>query len=123
MKERDCATCTKALQKQFGCDAYKDEKGVWQNKARMPLLLDGEQTWACPRRPIKDNPLYWQRLLFFYNGYKAGYLSRPGGLGRQSVRLMTLVHLMSATFDEADEEQMQKERQRAALAAQNAGRS
>jgi hypothetical protein len=89
----------------------------------MPQIIDGEEDWACPRQGIRENPAYWQQLLFFYNNYKSGFLPDPGALSEQCARLMTIVSILSATFDEADEELSDQRRRQMVSAASAANQA
>jgi hypothetical protein len=108
MPERRCETCKR--QKEWGCDAEEtgetDRRGpVWRNPAHLPLTIDGEDTYRCPRRPIKDDPRFWARLMEYYGHYKNGFLPGPGGLDQQSARGMALLSMMHSCVQECAKEQ------------------
>jgi hypothetical protein len=91
LQDRDCAVCTR--QAEWGCNARQDagdQGGAWLDRAVLPIRIDGEEVWRCPRRPIKDDPGYWRRLLFFYGMYRKGHLPDPGAVSEQSNKAMQL---------------------------------
>ena len=89
LQDRDCAVCTR--QAEWGCNARPgDQGGAWLDRAVLPIRIDGEEVWRCPRRPIKDDPGYWRRLLFFYGMYRKGHLPDPGAVSEQSNKAMQL---------------------------------
>jgi hypothetical protein len=88
LQERDCAVCTR--QAEWGCDAQPARDGSWLDRAALPIRIGHEEVWRCPRRPIKDDPGYWRRLLFFYGMYKKGHLPDPGAVSEQSNKAMQL---------------------------------
>jgi len=107
MPERVCKTCT--LQGVWGCDAEEtdelDQFGdkVWKNPAMVPLDLDGVMFWGCPRRPIKDDPQYWGKLLFYYAMYQKGVMPDEGAMASQSFKAMTLLGLLEDTMHECQQ--------------------
>jgi hypothetical protein len=121
MPERVCESCT--LQKIWGCDAYDtgelDELGmpVWVNPAHLPIEVDGELTYRCPRRPIKDDPRLFSDLLFHYVLFQKGHLPDDGGTLNQSFKAMQLFGLIEDTINGCSQQQQQRERERAARAA------
>ena len=56
MPERQCHKCTRQVE--WGCEAkaYTDRDGVeqWARAAYMPLRFMGEETYACPRQPLRE---------------------------------------------------------------------
>jgi hypothetical protein len=113
MPERQCDRCTR--QKEWGCSAvrypsHKDdpaarpnERGEWWgwiNPADMPLTVDGEETYACPRQDVRTRRMSWQRMLLFYGFYKKGHLPQTGAVMDQSNKAMELFRI----FDDANYE-------------------
>ena len=105
LQERDCAVCTRKAD--WGCDARLNPAALapgepldpsrpelWQDRAFMPIRIDDEEVWRCPRRPVKDDPVYWQRLLFYYGMFKKGHLPDPGAVSEQSNKAMQLFALL-----------------------------
>jgi hypothetical protein len=104
MPERSCNGCTR--QKEWGCTASKSEvppgtKGaapsldgktwwLWTNPSRLPLMFDGEQTYACPRQHLKANGHAWHKVLLCYGYYKAGFLPQAGSVIDQSNKAVEL---------------------------------
>lgn len=89
----------------WGCFAHETdetdpltEQPIWAEPADIPLQIDDEEVWRCPRRPIKDDPVYWQRLLLFWKHYKEGHLPDAGPITRQSFRALTLFGVMDDTM-------------------------
>lgn len=81
----------------------------WENQASFPINLDGENWFGCPRRVILDDQDGWLQLTRFYNQYKAGFLPDPGGTLDQVDRLMTLLMLMEAAYNDCQEVKRQQE--------------
>jgi hypothetical protein len=114
MPERNCKTCKR--QAEWGCyavetdeiDPFTGEK-VWRNPALLPLTLDDENVWRCPRRPIKDDPLYWQKLLFHYGLYKSGFLQDEGGVTSQSFKAMVMFGIIDDAMAECGKEKAERE--------------
>jgi len=111
LPERDCAACTDRQQRAWGCHAVQNEDGDWENAAEDPIELDGETAFRCPRRPIKDDPRGWHQLLTYRRMMNKGFLPEAGGLHDQPVRLMSMLSLVDATFEEAFEEKREQSRQ------------
>jgi len=92
LQDRDCAVCTR--QAEWGCDARQNPDGTWSGRAALPIRIADEEVWRCPRRPVKDDPGYWRRLLFFYGMYKKGHLPDPGAVALQSNKAMQLFAIL-----------------------------
>ncbi len=111
LKDRNCVGCKR--QKEWGCDAERtvkswDEKGKpreieWKRPALVPLLIDGEEWFQCPRRPLKDNPLYWNFLLSQFVYYRAGHLPAGPAIQDQPAKLMTLLREINGVIGELQE--------------------
>ena len=116
MPERSCSGCAK--QKAWGCTATKSEvppgtQGavpsrdgktwwLWQNPAAMPLIFDGETTYACPRQTLKDDGRGWSKLFRYYGMFKAGFLPQAGAVFDQSAKAIDLFLIIDAVNAEAD---------------------
>jgi len=96
-----CETCSAKGQKNDGCNARKLEGGTWEDKAKQPLIIDGEEDWACPRRPIKDEPGYWSRILGMYRDYNQGLLADEGKIASQSNRGWNMITILDGFIQEA----------------------
>ena len=104
LQDRDCAVCTR--QTEWGCNASPgDQGGAWLDHAVLPIRIDGEEVWRCPRRPIKDDPGYWRRLLFFYGMFKKGHLPDPGAVSEQSNKAMQMFAIVDDVVADCAAEQ------------------
>lgn len=118
MPERQCHECTN--QDEWGCNAYPTDEldslgnPVWQRAAWIPLEIDGEEVWRCPRRPLKDAPAAWSRMLQIYGFYLKGFLPDPGGVMDQSARTMALFALIDHVNNEVTEEKIERARDKQA---------
>ena len=110
LAERDCAVCNR--QAEWGCHARQNADGSWQNQAALPLRIDHEEVFRCPRRPIKDDPAFWTRLLFYYGMFKKGHLPDPGAVSEQSARAMQLFALVDDAVALCQQELAARDRQR-----------
>lgn len=104
LTDRVCSKCTVRQQKEFGCDAYQDESGSWHKPAVTPIEIDGKETWACPRRPVKDDPAFFGELMSLYGLYKEGVLADEGSIMSQSQKYVTLMRLVHNTVAECHAE-------------------
>lgn len=102
----DCNTCT-AWQKQ--------ERGCEQD-AMIPLQMDGEDLWRCPRRPIFEEPDLWNEMLLLYGQYQEGRFPDDGGLNSQPAKYLLVMQAMSSAQAEAE-----KAREKAKTTAKSAG--
>ena len=114
MPERKCEGCKNQVM--WGCFAEStgalDEngRGKWSNPALIPLVIDDEEIWRCPRRPIKDEPAYWSRLLFAYGFYKKGILPDAGALTDQSNKAVMLFGVIDDISQECVDVKIERER-------------
>ncbi len=108
LPERNCATCTR--QEEWGCHAeetsedHPDGGKVWLRPAWMPLTIDNELVWRCPRRPLLDDPAYWKRLLFHYSLYKDGHLPDEGAVSSQSFKALSLFGVIGDATSECEQD-------------------
>lgn len=109
LQERDCAVCNR--QAEWGCHARQNADGSWTNKATLPLRIDHEEVHRCPRRPIKDDPAWWRRLLFYYGMFKKGHLPDPGAVAEQSNKAMQLFGLLEDAVALCQQELAARDRQ------------
>lgn len=112
MPDRQCRTCTAAQQQEFGCDARKLPDGSWEKPALSPLKIDDQEDFRCPRRGIKDEPLFWSRLLTMFRGYKNGFLPDEGSVASQSARGWALLTVLDGFMQEAQTEALDQIRQK-----------
>lgn len=114
MPDRQCSGCTS--QEEWGCTAKRikpddpdeDPQDSWQNPAYMPITLDDEDTYACPRQHIHENPRYWAQLLKFYSFYKNGYLPQAGAVIDQANQLMEAFRILDQTNADCDAQEREK---------------
>ena len=100
--ERNCSRCTRQIE--YGCNATVDEDGVWKDKAFLPIQLEeGEESWVCPRRPLKDEPEKWSSIMFFYGMYKKNILPDDGALVGQASKAMDIFSLLDSVTSECKE--------------------
>jgi len=109
LQERDCAVCNR--QAEWGCHARQSADASWERKAALPLRIDHEEVFRCPRRPIKDDPAFWRRLLFYYGMFKKGHLPDPGAVAEQSARAMQLFGLLEDAVAMCQQELAARDRQ------------
>lgn len=117
MPELSCSGCTK--QEELGCDAFQfrtpegneDPKDTWHNPAHMPITLDGEDTFACPRQTLHEDPDSWASILKYYGFYGKGFLPQTGSIIDQSNSLMDTFRVLdtaNAECDDAKQEQQSR---------------
>lgn len=114
LPERECTRCTAAQQRAWGCFAERNAQGAWENKAKLPLSLDGEDSPQCPRRPIKDDPQLFRTVLTYHSWWLKGFLPDAGGITDQSARGMTLLTLVDQAINEARAELQERARRKSA---------
>ena len=115
MPERQCEGCKR--QKDWGCTAEKfpakqqtpgarpDRNGdwwLWRNPSKLPLTVDGEESYACPRQDIRARPQAWQRMLLFYGFYRKGHLPQSGAIMDQANKAMELFRVFDDVNSEVD---------------------
>ena len=118
MPERSCEGCKR--QEEWGCFArsYKvvnengEEEERWINPAHLPLTILGQETWACPRQTIRQNPFYWSKILKFYGMYRKGFLPDPGAIVDQSNRAIEVFRILDDANDQCDREETLREKKR-----------
>lgn len=125
LPERQCAGCAKQVE--WGCHAVRhvvhDDLGRpvmgadggqmmnWHQPARLPLSIDGEETYACPRQTLLRRPREWNRLLTFYGMFKRGFLPEAGAVIDQSNKLIEAFRIMDEANYECDAAQDAERRQ------------
>lgn len=100
------------MQQEFGCNARQIDENTWEAPALNPLQIDGEDVYACPRRPIKDNPLFWSRLMALYRGFTQGFLPDDGNISAQSARGWSLLTILDGYVNEAKNELFENAKKR-----------
>lgn len=108
----ECKSCIQQKrQSERGCE--KDHFLPFWND------LDGEPRTRCPRRPIFEDPLWYNYLIEAYNAYKGGFLPHAGGMMDQAA----LFPFIMGTIDDVMAKCDDVERQRAAKKNQTPGES
>ncbi len=120
MPERKCQGCVKQVQ--WGCTAKphlvfddetnepvidqktKRQKIVWSNPGRIPEIFDDEETYACPRQGLHEDPKGWSWLLMFFGMFKDGFLPQRGAIVDQSNKAIEILNVMNIANGECDEE-------------------
>lgn len=111
MPERQCVGCRNQVR--WGCEAEPtgevDELGqpVWLRPAELPLTIDDEETFACPRQDYHRRPGAWNAMLKFYGMYKQGFLPQAGAVQDQANRAVEVFRVfddVSATCDKEEAE-------------------
>ena len=115
MPERSCRSCKR--QKEWGCTATKAEvpKGtpgavpgtdgnwwLWTNPAHLPLTFDGEETYACPRQTLREDPSGWNNLLMYFSMFKSGHLPQAGSVVDQSNKGLEILRIIDDVNHECD---------------------
>ncbi|MEJ6846754.1 hypothetical protein [Sinorhizobium fredii] len=117
MPERACEGCTR--QSEWGCTAKRwrtpehdepDGPENWINPAHLPLTLMGEEIWACPRQPLREEPLKWAWMLKFYGMYRKGHLPNVGAIADQSNKAIEIFRILDHLNDACDREELDKPR-------------
>ena len=109
MPELTCVGCDR--QEELGCTAFQfrepeedeDPGDSWHNPAYMPITLDGEDTYACPRQTLHEEPYFWGSLLKYYGFYLKGYLPEDGSIISQSNALIDAFRILDTVNAECDE--------------------
>ena len=103
-----CNSCVNQVE--WGCDAEETDQDdpmggkVWLRGTQLPLTIDGEMVWRCPRRPILDDPAYWRKLLFHYGLFHDGHLPDQGAVSDQSFKAMSLFGIIDDVMAECERE-------------------
>jgi hypothetical protein len=78
-------------------------------------LEPGIITWDCPRRPIKDNPGYWNTLLLTHRLFKAGVMPDEGSLSQQSAKGIRMLTVFDGAINRFEAEKMEIARRKATI--------
>lgn len=97
--ERDCSTCTNIKKEQWGCNG----------DAKIPIEIDGEMSTTCIRRPMFDNPAWFNEVYTMYKMYKAGFLPNEGSYLAQPPSFLQLINVIDSTLADCDEIKQQEE--------------
>lgn len=88
----------------WGCEAKKQPDGTWENPSEVPLIFDGEETYACPRQPVRENPAVFSHVFSVYTLYKKGLFLDAGAVMDQSAIYLDVMQIVDAAVSEANEE-------------------
>lgn len=107
--ERNCSTCNQVQKRMWGCEG----------DAEQPVELDGELLTTCIRRPMLDDPEWFNEIYTMYKMYKNGFLPNEGTYQAQPVAVVQIINIIDAVLAECDEikdeerERKEKNRKRA----------
>lgn len=119
MPERQCASCNR--QDEFGCEAKRwrqpdkdegDGPENWVKPAYMAVSVGDDESYACPRQTIREQPRDWNRLLMFYGMYAKGHLPNSGAVVDQSNVLIEAFRILDDANAECDRIQQENERRK-----------
>ena len=123
MPERKCAGCTRKAE--WGCEAERlpsdksdpqatpDSEGRWwrwSKPALLPVAVDGEDSWACPRQDLKRHATEWHRMLLYYGFYRKGHMPQPGAVMDQANKAMEVFRVFDDANAECDETLIERTR-------------
>ena len=74
------------------------------------VVLD--PVFACPRRPLKDDPKHLSTLFSYYKMFKTGTLPDDGGVASQSRRGWLLLNLLDSYMQKAEGERVEEMRRK-----------
>lgn len=77
------------------------------------MVMDGEEIYRCPRRPILDQPEFIATVIGQYRTYMRGYLPDAGSLEDQGYRYTVLMGIVENAVTEAQAEIDRRERRKA----------
>lgn len=109
MPERQCDTCKNQVR--WGCTAIRwrspaegeiDGPENWVRPAELPVEIDGQQEYACPRQVLKRSPGFFGRAFMFYGMFKRGHLPDKGAVVDQSNALLEILRIIDECNDEAN---------------------
>lgn len=103
--ELDCANCTAHQQKLRGC--HEKPLGI-------PMFLDNEALDRCIRRPVKDDPIFFNECISAYNLYQKNLLPNMGCFNEQPIGFGQIINLIEKTIGECNntKEESKKQKQR-----------
>jgi hypothetical protein len=110
MPERSCVGCEK--QEEWGCKAFKyrefdpekdtDPRDCWVNPAWMSEEIEGEESYACPRQWLHQNPQKMGTILKFYGMYRKKFLPQSGAVVDQSNKAIEIFRVLDDVNAEID---------------------
>lgn len=112
LPEFQCDTCTAHQKLSRGCET----------DAPIPLELDGETLFRCPRRPLLENSSLYADLFWLYQSHKEGHLPESTNLGLlgQPNKLLQMFRVIDGAFADLREEK-EEQRRRVEAAKRKAG--
>lgn len=82
-----------------------DEKDwFWDKEADKAIQIDGEDWYQCPRRPIKDDPGFFRRLIDLRNIREMGFVPHGGEYLRQPNVLVASLRELDGALVAVDQE-------------------
>lgn len=96
----NCATCTARQKEVRGCE--KAARVKWWTD------VTGQARDRCPRRPIFEDIVWYNRLISAFNAYKAGFLPHRGGMEDQAALFPETMALIDGTIDKCDQVKQQR---------------
>lgn len=74
----------------------------------------GEDTYACPKQHMRENPQYWSWILRFYGFYKKGFLPEAGAIIDQTNKALSVFNILDEINSRIDMAEAEKRAQQAA---------
>lgn len=116
MPERNCEGCTR--QDEWGCTAFRwrtpaegepDGPENWVNPAYLPVTLStGDDSYACPRQDLREDPRGWGRMFLLYQMFSKGHLPDKGAVVDQSNVLLESFRILDEANRECDKAEADK---------------
>lgn len=119
LPDRKCDGCRR--QAEWGCTAerwrWPDEGEVdgpqnWVNPAHLPSTLGDEESYACPRQHIRENPQLWALILKYYGMFRKGFLPNVGAIADQSNKAIEVFRILDDANDACDAEEARRAKEK-----------
>lgn len=81
------------------------QKKLWgcEDNAQLPLKLNGEELWRCPRRPVLEDPDGFRFWLGLYRNYQLGVLPEAGAWLDQSSMTVEVFKVLDYAYSRVEE--------------------
>lgn len=81
------------------------QKKLWgcEDNAQLPLKLNGEEVWRCPRRPVLEEPDGFRFWLGLYRNYQLGVLPDPGSWLEQASMTVEVFKVLDYAYSRVEE--------------------
>ena len=81
------------------------QKQLWgcEDKAQLPLKLNGEELWRCPRRPVLEDPDGFRFWLRQYRNFQNGVLPDPGSWLEQASMTVEVFGVLDYAYSRVEE--------------------